>query len=787
MAIQKKAHDILKKKSNALAYKQKLDNARKWWKKYKFSNNQVNGSSPAKGKTIEKHINRETSFEHINPLHKFASYSTLFTLSALTEFELRNPSEYLTKPPHNIIARSSGIGPDNPTAGLDPFSTEGKTGIDKYATTMEKEKKGFGDIGGSQSILHRNHDIFFENVNITSTVSPNAERNTMSFTKMELELHEPFGITFIEKVRAAAYESGYIDYQDAPYLLTIEWKGFDENGYALDMDPASRYKSGDTIVRRIPIVITRVEFEVNEGGAVYQVLAATHAEFAMMDRFQFVRTSFTLQKGTLKEWGEEFSEKMEKQMEDEVKQGARTKGFEDKYKIVLDDTLAALALDADAGTISSMYSKPNYGAGRFPNRKTEQEQTKQINQVINTGQKIPKTSVNANTSVMKIIEDAMMTTPYFKNLIKDFWLEYLTGTQILSENDRSTWDEHEVQSNVPWNKDNEERLNQIIERNHMIPWFKIITSVHTINQSIQKGIDPITKMYPKIIIFKVVPYKFHILKLLVPGMSIGKVDWVKQVKKRYNYIYTGENIDIMNLRLNYKVGYYHRNTIVAGDYSNRAMTIVNKWTKIFRKIIGTEPQPEIAQLRSYPSITTSRSQVDMFDADPNQIRVQEFFDYLVNPNADMMKIEMEILGDPSYIAQDMYVTIDGQVETRKPLQMANGAWNDTLNCFNLDNAMPLLHLNYRMPADIIEQQGTMFDTMDGKLSADSNLWFSGVYQIAKVESKIDSGKFTQVLYLVRLNNQQGIGSPPANFNIGKDGSLLEKKNNNEDSEPIYAP
>ena len=169
--------------------------------------------------------------------------------------------------------------------------------------------------------------------------------------------------------------------------------------------------------------------------------------------------------------------------------------------------------------------------------------------------------------------------------------------------------------------------------------------------------------------------------------------------------------------------------------------------------------------------------MDLVKTDPTQVRVNEFFDYLVNPNADMMKIEMEILGDPSYIAQDMYVTIDGKVETKKPGQMADGAWNDTLNCFNLDNAMPLLHLNYRMPADIIEQQGTMFDTMDGKLSADSNLWFSGVYQIAKVESKIDSGRFTQVLYLVRLNNQQGIGSPPANFNIGTDGSLLEGSDN----------
>ena len=104
-------------------------------------------------------------------------------------------------------------------------------------------------------------------------------------------------------------------------------------------------------------------------------------------------------------------------MEDEVTQGARTKGFEDKYKIVFDNTLAALALDADAGTISSMYSKKSshpVGVNRGNNQETG------FQRMVNTGQKIPSTSVNANTSIMKIIEDAMMTTPYFRNLIKDF-------------------------------------------------------------------------------------------------------------------------------------------------------------------------------------------------------------------------------------------------------------------------------------------------------------------------------------------------------------------------------
>ena len=76
--------------------------------------------------------------------------------------------------------------------------------------------------------MDRAHDLFIENVNMISTVGPNTERSLGNFTKMEFEIHEPFGITFIEKVRAATAINKYLDYQDAPLLLTIEFKGFDE-------------------------------------------------------------------------------------------------------------------------------------------------------------------------------------------------------------------------------------------------------------------------------------------------------------------------------------------------------------------------------------------------------------------------------------------------------------------------------------------------------------------------------------------------------------------------------
>ena len=45
-----------------------------------------------------------------NVLHKFASYNTLFTLSALSQQEIRNPKQFFQGAPHDIIARSGGIG-----------------------------------------------------------------------------------------------------------------------------------------------------------------------------------------------------------------------------------------------------------------------------------------------------------------------------------------------------------------------------------------------------------------------------------------------------------------------------------------------------------------------------------------------------------------------------------------------------------------------------------------------------------------------------------------------------
>ncbi len=43
---------------------------------------------------------------------------------------------------------------------------------------------------------------------------------------------------------------------------------------------------------------------------------------------------------------------------------------------------------------------------------------------------------------------------------------------------------------------------------------------------------------------------------------------------------------------------------------------------------------------------------------------------------------------------------------------------------------------------------------------DENLFFNGLYQVNKIDTKFDNGQFLQTLHCSRFNNQQGEGAVP---------------------------
>ena len=705
---------------------------------------------------------KQNTLELPNPLHKYASYNVLFTLSSVTEDSIRT-GRYLTDPSlTDVIARSSGIGPDGFTSS---YRTNERNRVQsnldnnpsiRTQLDVDAVNQEYGKYTDSIKILRYHHDLFIENVNMLSTISPNAERNMSNFTKMEFEIHEPFGITFIEKVRAATFLAGYNDYQDAPLLLTMEFRGFDENGKVL--------KGGTTETRKVPILIAKVDFDVNEGGARYNIIAVPYADMGFDDRFKVLRTrvELTSPSDNFPIWKRKMEEGLEKQMQNEIDEKVRE--YTDTYKFEVHPDLFTKAKNF-AYSDSHVYSESTV--------KEELRKDLQLvkdvnpNEVDIGGADIGANPTRANnttqyadsgTTVTKAFEDWLRNHPGFFDIAEDFWRAYLTMAGLGPFSEDTTTRFKQIQAILS----NEKLVRDTLLEHQFLPWFKIKSTTFT-DTSKQDGI---TKMHPKTITYRAIPYQIHVLKLLATGLSIGTINWSKFVRKNYDYIYTGDNVDVQGLRINYKTAYYMRN--VRGDDKNENETGLNKIVKrAFNQVFGSETDPEpLLPLRSYPSNIKGRSTVENFKSNGN--KSQEFFDYLTNPEADMMRIELDILGDPHYICQDVLAAlklkdaggngaIGKTVTTETVIKTRSDFDEEQFGCFNADQYMPLINLRYRLPTDPKENEGTMFN--NGETQQD-NVFFNGVYQVVRVDSKFDQGQFLQTLTCVRMNNQQGEGLAP---------------------------
>ena len=661
---------------------------------------------------------------HENILHNFATYNTLFTLSGLSEEELKSQI-YFSNAPHDIIARSGGIGNANVTydsaTGPSYNSQIAKLAERNKAAHLTGETRQAGtNYEESLFFLETAHDIFFENVNILSTTGPNSERGLANFTKMEFSLHEPFGISLVEKIRSATFINGYLDYQDAPLLLTIEWKGWDEHGKEV---------KNSTLKRKIPIRIVRVEFEVDAGGAKYQCVAVAADDFAHDDRFKFPRRNITIARSTWFDWSKELKKQLNEQMENEKKEGLRQEN--DEYNFHLSAEVVQDAEDWGYGATIHAEAKQPGRAGA------------------NMSAKIAavKSTIDEHTSLVKLFEDAIRNGLGYTQIANDFWYsiakKFMNDSSIKS---KATPESVEKVTNYLTSKKFEADLKK--EENQYVNWF-MIKPKFEVNY---KKYDYIRKLHPKIITYTAVRQKLHVLKFIKPGISLGNINWSAYVRKKYNYMYTGENLDIQNLKIDYKSAYYMRNLrpFIKDEKEHGVIKdFKDKFEDNLNKIYGVEDHPDIP-FRQEVSIQKGYSTTNPTDPKIVDLAVesQQFYDYLTNPQADMVKIELTILGDPAYVCQDQFTNLTGT----SPTFANQGSWNSRFGSFNSESYQPLMVLNYKLPEDFKEKTGLYHTEKPNR-----TMFFSGVYQVVKIESSIAGGEFTQVLHCVRMNNQKGKG------------------------------
>ena len=147
--------------------------------------------------------------------------------------------------------------------------------------------------------------------------------------------------------------------------------------------------------------------------------------------------------------------------------------------------------------------------------------------------------------------------------------------------------------------------------------------------------------------------------------------------------------------------------------------------------------------------------------------VDQFIDSLTHPTADMVRVEMQVLGDVAYMGQAQFmppsfknrkpqgppgtIPSNNVIDTDGDIDYFRGSphalFNTRIGCYNPDVADPVISLDFRFPTDR--------DTSTGlyELSKEESATFSGLYRVVKVDNVFENGQFTQNLHMVRFLNQ----------------------------------
>ena len=660
-----------------------------------------------------------------NVLHKFASYNTIFTLSALSTREIRNPKLFFTSAPHDIIARSGGIGASANRNEKPAFEQDNQF-TDETKATIAKSTALRDALGRASTEFMKNNDLYFKNVEMTSIPGLNDKRRLTSVTNIMMELVEPSGITLLEKVKAAAANNGFLDHLDAPYMLTIEFKGFDENGREIK-------ENTDFTKRVIPIKLITMDIDVNQGGSYYSIKAIPYNEFALTNQFIYPRTSGTLESTnrTFKDAVKNLQDILDEQNQDEQVNGYNQ--YPDRYDISISQDL-----NPEAQLSYELLGQ----AGMT-----------QKNNVVEPGSEaftMEYIKFNSSVNLLMLLENLMKTHPDYGAKSFDEW-----SKAVSTPGNTGAFDPNSALSTY-------------------FKYFRIRTSIEPTT-----NFDQIRQTNAKIIRIVVEPFYISAYNLATAGIHQDK-NYQGYVAKAYNYIFTGDNLDIQSLDINYKVAYYQSRLKDVEANDDRTFSQSNKEQT---EQTGTPSNREKWRSDQYLPL---KSEVSVYkSSNSNRLakgnaRVDQFFDAITNPLADMVVVNMSILGDPAWLGQSQFIPAtpvnsngssqDNNIDFFRG-DVKDNIWNPNLKCFNYDVAEPITNLTFKVPQDFDDKKGVY------EMSSAQQAVFSGLYRVTQVRHSFTDGQFTQNLTMVRFNNQDGKVTSTSNQKITKKNGVVTGVNN----------
>jgi hypothetical protein len=309
-------------------------------------------------------------------------------------------------------------------------------------------------------------------------------------------------------------------------------------------------------------------------------------------------------------------------------------------------------------------------------------------------------------------------------------------------------------------------------------WWRIDTQVYNITSQANYQT---TGTKPRVIVYRVVPYKSHSGKIVAPNSKPPGYEAIKvEVVKEYNYIYTGKNVDIINFDITCAMGFAAE--MAAGpetetqDNKTKAQqgSAQENGVTVQPASQGQAPSKKPGSLPTKSRYSTTDRKTDRKGGggvETQEMRSAKQFHDAMTSGADMVTLEMQIIGDPYYIAQSGTGNY-----TAKPSQYMNLNSDNTVN---YQNGEVDILINFRTPVDINQATG-LYNFGKSSDSAPVLCW-SGLYQLLTVTSNFENGQFKQTLRGNRRPLQDLDGGGDTSF--ASDNTVTNPDDPNGDGNP----
>jgi hypothetical protein len=677
-----------------------------------------------------------------NPLESFISANALFTLSSLSSNDVNFPEDSYRKGYlGNII-----------------FSGAGRFSENRASTAYQPKDNPSGK-----------YDYFIDNVEIYSLITALTETKGTNSVSINFEVTEPYSMgQFLQSCQIASFANQHKDYTQAPFLLTIEFKGYTDDNKSDTVPYTTRY---------LPIKMTSIQMTVGASGCKYQVKSIAWNEYALFDNYNILKQDTAISGATVSEMLQSGPTSLENIVNVRLAEIAKDSGGAKTYtpdeiaiifpKDVIqvgnessEDSGATSGPKAGSGTAAAGDVRKRISLTRNPKTNLFEQAKEEISELGNSSLKFDLTRGGANPKQPDDPNDpnsdfrvaALPNKKIPRNIIaveegsREF--TFRKGTSIINAITEIMLMSEYCTKAV---------TEPVTDQHGFYNWFRIETQAYLLKPD-EKG-NAQVNIHPKLLVYRVIPYKIHSSLFSSPnGTPKGYDKLINETVKHYNYIYTGKNVDVLDFKLSMNNDFATR--VLAdglGKYSESALM-----ARLGRSSAGPDttapydarPQGNEGYGDAASGYARQASLPDRWrnsdgggDADTYKTLVAKVFqDRILNSTAEKVTADLEILGDPYYIADS---GLGNYTNTNS---------SDRLNvtatkAMDYQSSEVDILFKFFTPVDV-NPGGTL--TFPKDIDNQLEIPFSGLYRVASVRSRFSSGKFTQTLSLLRRPNQNQI-------------------------------